>query len=144
MLLFCIFVINAYYLNSKRQNQNQNTKVKIKVEDEIVLWEKGISYKHYQEHVMIHSSWEGKCVQEIHKSMFLLLLTSVVPHLGKWSLTWLSKAWKSWGDWTTPPGDRAFLRTRSLAVKFMGFPQLLLISKCILNLPPSPNFNPIV
>lgn len=37
MLLFSIYVIDAYYLNCKRQDQNKSIKVNIGVEDEIVF-----------------------------------------------------------------------------------------------------------
>lgn len=41
MLLFSVYVIDAYYLNSKRQYQNKKSKVNTGVEDEIVYEKKG-------------------------------------------------------------------------------------------------------
>lgn len=51
MLLFSIYVIDAYYPNCKRQDQNKSIKVNIGVEDEIVFSEKRTCYEpHYRDY----------------------------------------------------------------------------------------------
>ena len=74
MLLFSVYVIDAYYLNCKRQDPNKNSKVNTGVEDEIVLWgkKKKIYEPHYQDYWDLF--WKERVYKKNQTSMFQLVL----------------------------------------------------------------------